>query len=199
MSLCALVSSSVRNRMRPTSLSWRLFHNSTGLPPPPSLTTLETPQHAREARQWLSQFKAAVTGAEILGGTYVLSKFRAWRTSSALNKFFQNVNRVATKVTARCRLDASWIPLWTQETLMRSPYYVKSSNSLLVTSSASRSQALNVDDTLLKLHRLVTECASKLIPTSTSEEQRQHVASLRKEDAQRRMKQERLSKSDQKE
>ncbi|KAI6122226.1 hypothetical protein EDD16DRAFT_1477792 [Pisolithus croceorrhizus] len=166
--------------MRPTSLSWRLFHNSTGLPPPPSLTTLETPQHAREARQWLSQFKAAATVPRHL----VELTF-----SRSSGPGGQNVNRVATKATARCRLDASWIPLWTQETLMRSPYYVKSSNSLLVTSSASRSQALNVDDTLLKLHRLVTECASKLIPTSTSEEQRQHVASLRKEDAQRRMKQ----------
>ncbi|KAH0833501.1 hypothetical protein J3R83DRAFT_12626 [Lanmaoa asiatica] len=66
------------------------------------------------------------------------------------------------------------------------PYYVKSTHSLLMTSSASRSQASNVDDVLAKLHALVADSAASLIKKSPTREQRERVASLQKVDGVRR-------------
>lgn len=95
------------------------------------------------------------------------------------------------------------------------PYYVKSTHSLLMTSSASRSQAANVDDVLSKvciqfgstlfvailfkrspfqLHSLVAESAAGLITKSPTREQRERVASLQKaEDSRRRVQKDKRS------
>ncbi|KAH7884785.1 RF-1 domain-containing protein [Phlebopus sp. FC_14] len=146
------------------------------LPQPPSRASLQ-PEDETEARAWLSNFKAAATIPKHL------AELSFSRSSGPGG---QNVNKVSTKVTARCRVDASWIPLWARESLMRSPFYVKSSHSLLITSSASRSQALNVDDALSKLHNLVAESAAKHIVNSPTEEQRKRVAEFKKKDDIRR-------------
>ncbi|KIJ62852.1 hypothetical protein HYDPIDRAFT_113967 [Hydnomerulius pinastri MD-312] len=154
----------------------RFVHSSPNLPQPPSFASL-APEHEKEARSWLSSFRAAATVPKDL---VELSFSRSSGPGG------QNVNKVSTKVTARCRLDAPWIPLWARESLMESPYYVKSSHSLLMTSSASRSQASNVDDVLSKLHRLVVEFAAKLITNSPTKEQRKRVVDFQKADNIRR-------------
>ncbi|KIJ14434.1 hypothetical protein PAXINDRAFT_135038 [Paxillus involutus ATCC 200175] len=154
----------------------RFIHGPPNLPLPPLVDSV-TPEHEKEARSWLSSFRAAATIPKHL------AELSFSRSSGPGG---QNVNKLSTKVTARCRVDAPWIPPWARENLMRSPYYVKSSHSLLMTSSASRSQASNVDDVLSKLHALVAESAAKLITNSPTVEQRQRVASFQKADGARR-------------
>ncbi|KAG9315421.1 hypothetical protein JVU11DRAFT_4574 [Chiua virens] len=84
-----------------------------------------------------------------------------------------------------------------QQTLWTSsfqPYYVKSTHSLLMTSSASRSQASNVDDVLAKLHTLVAGSAKSLITRSPTEEQKERVVRFQKaDDAHRRIQKDKRS------
>ncbi|KAG2086727.1 hypothetical protein BD769DRAFT_1632559 [Suillus cothurnatus] len=83
----------------------------------------------------------------------------------------QNVNKVETK-----------------------PYYVKTSHSLLVSSSASRSQARNIDDSLGKMHAVVIGAAKNFITSEPSAEQRQRVANLEKaHDSRRRLEKDKRS------
>ncbi|KAF9223325.1 hypothetical protein BS17DRAFT_781696 [Gyrodon lividus] len=162
----------------------RFVHCPGNLPLPPSVDSV-TPEHEKEARSWLSSFRAVATIPKHL------AELSFSRSSGPGG---QNVNKLSTKVTARCRVDAPWIPLWVRESLTRSPYYVKSSHTLLMTSSASRSQASNVDDALSKLHALVAESAAKLISNSPTVEQRQRVASFQKtDDVRRRMQKDKQS------
>ncbi|KAF8557565.1 hypothetical protein OG21DRAFT_277925 [Imleria badia] len=154
----------------------RFVHSPPNLPLPPAILSL-APEHERETRAWLTSFR---TAAAVPKSLVELSFSRSSGPGG------QNVNKLSTKVTARCPVDAPWIPLWARDSLMRSPYYVKSTHSLLMTSSTSRSQAANVDDVLVKLHALVADSAASLIAKSPTQEQRKRVASLQKADNARR-------------
>ncbi|KAG1761495.1 hypothetical protein EDD22DRAFT_895854 [Suillus occidentalis] len=85
-----------------TSATWawrcRLIHT---LPTPPSTASLSCAED-REGAKFLSQFGSRRTGA------FISSVFRV-----------RNVNKVETKVSARCRVDAPWIPIWARESLAR--------------------------------------------------------------------------------
>jgi len=161
---------------RDQSTSVRSLHAPSSLPPPPAVVSLGV-EHEREVRAWLASFRTAGSVPKHL---VELSFSRSSGPGG------QNVNKLSTKVTARCRIDAPWIPLWARETLMQSPYYAKSTHSLLMTSSTSRSQASNIDDVLAKLHALVAESAASLIKGSPTQEQQKRVAGLQKADNLRR-------------
>ncbi|CAO1612929.1 unnamed protein product [Parajaminaea phylloscopi] len=104
----------------------------------------------------------------------------------------QNVNKVSTKATVRLRLKeavqasrssghASPLPLPVPPSVVtlakaQSSYYVASSHSLLVSSSATRSQRENLDNALDKLRDELYQLATQGIAGETSAEQKRRVS-----------------------
>ncbi|KDQ15780.1 hypothetical protein BOTBODRAFT_31263 [Botryobasidium botryosum FD-172 SS1] len=142
--------------------------STTPLPKPPHLTQLTTPEEHALARTWVAAFK----NASLSRSDVELSFSRSSGPGG------QHVNKVNTKATVRCSLDAYWMPVWARDGLVKTPAYVPSTSSLLITSMQARSQSQNVDDCLLKLHALVLAKASAPLKNEPSEEQRARVRAL---------------------
>lgn len=161
---------------------------ATSLPTPPPLSNLATSKDAAAARDWLMRFR----GCPIPRAAVDIAFSRSSGPGG------QNVNKVNTKATVRCALDSTWIPSWARDGIRKSPYFVKSSRSILLTSTVHRSQAQNVDDCLAKLHDLICAAALQSIPNDPSEEQRERVRELeRRADAQRRLQKDKRSQAKQ--
>ncbi|KAI0710174.1 hypothetical protein C8Q76DRAFT_859098 [Earliella scabrosa] len=147
-----------------------------GLPVPPALPSLENAAQSAEARAWIDQFRARAIPKSSVEFTY----------SRSSGPGGQNVNKVNTKATLRCPVDAPWIPLWARAAIKKSPAYVSSSQSILLTSTVYRSQAQNVDDCLAKLHSLIVSAASAGLVNEPSAEQQERVRKLAQAEKARR-------------
>ncbi|KAN0138772.1 RF-1 domain containing protein [Lactarius tabidus] len=159
---------------------------ATSLPAPPPLSVLETSKDFAAARDWLKSFGGCSVPRVAVDITFARSSGPGG----------QNVNKVNTKATLRCPLGSSWIPLWAHDGLQKSPYFVRSTRSILLTSTVHRSQAQNIDDCLSKLHALISSASSRPIQNEPSEEQRKRVKALeRKADAQRRIEKDKRSQT----
>lgn len=106
----------------------------------------------------------------------------------------QNVNKLNTKANVRLdlsqtsshapdSLDPAHPRKWLTRDLVsriakKSPYYVASDHSLLVTSMRHRTQEANVQDALEKLHAHLLELAGEGLVGETSKEQRERVRRL---------------------
>ncbi|KAJ3555344.1 hypothetical protein NM688_g2627 [Phlebia brevispora] len=143
----------------------RAYVKDASFPPPPNLTILETPEQNAQARVWIEQFKSHTIPRELVDLAF----------SRSSGPGGQNVNKVNTKATLRCPLSSWWIPAWARDALKRSPSYVSSSQSILITSTVYRSQAQNIQECLGKLHTLVLSASSSELINEPSEEQKQKV------------------------
>ncbi|KAH6909360.1 RF-1 domain-containing protein [Coprinopsis sp. MPI-PUGE-AT-0042] len=176
LSLCALW------LPRLTSTIIRQYSTRTPLPRPPLLHDVPAPETADAVliKNWADLFqKISVT--ELRGADGVKCTF-----SRSSGPGGQNVNKVNTKVTLRCDIDSSWVPKWAAQDFIKDPHYVKSSHSLLVTSTFTRSQAQNIDDCLGKLKNLILSTALARVRNPTSAETQKRVSGLMKADKERR-------------
>jgi len=191
-SLNALLAGSSRPRVLVQLLGVRTpRHRSkhrpaTSLPTPPPLSNLATSKDAAAARDWVARFRGSRIPRAVVDIAF----------SRSSGPGGQNVNKVNTKATVRCALDSTWIPSWAHGSLQETPYFVKSTRSILLTSTLHRSQAQNVDDCLSKLHSLICSAATRHIQNEPSEGQRERVRGLeRKANAQRLLQKEKRSQT----
>ncbi|KAI0295891.1 hypothetical protein B0F90DRAFT_1637160 [Multifurca ochricompacta] len=161
---------------------------TASLPTPPPLSNLATSKDTAAARDWLKRFRGCLIPRAAVNIAF----------SRSSGPGGQNVNKVNTKATIRCALDSIWIPIWARDGLEESPYFVKSTRSILLTSTLHRSQAQNVDDCLWKLHTLICSAASRPFQTEPSKEQRERVRGLeRMANTERRLQKDKRSQTKQ--
>ncbi|KAJ7666311.1 hypothetical protein B0H17DRAFT_1019151 [Mycena rosella] len=148
----------------------RNTHNGSSkpIPTPPRLPALESPEESALARAWVAKFRAVdIPKASV--------EFSFSRSSGPGG---QNVNKVNTKATLRCRIDEAWIPMWAQSELQRSPHYVSSTQSIQITATVHRSQSQNVDECLSKFHAALVDAASAGIKSEPTAAQVKRVEGL---------------------
>lgn len=99
----------------------------------------------------------------------------------------QNVNKVSTKATIRLTLSSttSWLPRYTTSNLLRSQHHT--AGTILINSSAHRTQPQNLADALAKMKGVILDAAREGLVGATSEGQKRKVEGLEERDRVRTM------------
>ncbi|GAA5860442.1 hypothetical protein JCM1840_000259 [Sporobolomyces johnsonii] len=151
----------------------------SSLPRPPPLSTLESQDDMREARAWIAQLDKV--RAEDWPKQLVEASFA--RSSGPGG---QHVNRTMSKATLRLPLPSpTLLPPYLLPHLRRSPHYVSSPSSLLVSASTHRTQQSNLAECYSKLKAAVLEAAKRDLVGETSAEQKERVRGLVAKDKRR--------------
>ncbi|KAI5894094.1 uncharacterized protein SCHCODRAFT_02623710 [Schizophyllum commune H4-8] len=142
--------------------------------PPPHRALIEQEQ-MNDAKRWVQDFKSVEIPRNLVDITF----------SRSSGPGGQNVNKVNTKATLRCSVTSSWIPQWAGARLRESPHYVRATDSILLTSTAHRSQAQNIEECMRKLHNVIETASSADIRNEASPEQKQRVKALERANKER--------------
>ncbi|WWD09736.1 hypothetical protein V865_007864 [Kwoniella europaea PYCC6329] len=143
------------------------------------LPTLPKETDHAAAREWVDNFKLD----DIPKDAYIISRSRSSGPGG------QHVNKTESKVTLRCDLSkakGSWLPGFVFQPLMRSPHYIPSPPTLLISSQTTRTASQNLTTALDILHRTIIQAAESVIINPTSHEQKAKVKGyIRKENEKR--------------
>ncbi|WVW82670.1 hypothetical protein I302_104681 [Kwoniella bestiolae CBS 10118] len=132
------------------------------------------------AREWIDNFKIE----DIPKDGYVVSRSRSSGPGG------QHVNKTESKVTIRCdlrRAKGNWLPAFVFQPLSRSPHYLPSPPTILITSQTSRTASQNLSSALDNLHQTILQAAQSVIINPTSNEQKSKVKGYIKKENERRL------------
>ncbi|KAL1761431.1 RF-1 domain-containing protein [Schizophyllum commune] len=160
--------------LRPAWTPFTLRLASSLAKPPPHKALVEQEQ-MNDAKHWVQEFKSVEIPRNLVDITF----------SRSSGPGGQNVNKVNTKATLRCSVTSSWIPQWACARLRESHHYVRATDSILLTSTAHRSQAQNIEECLRKLHNVIETASSADIRNEASPEQKQRVKALERANKER--------------
>ncbi|WRT67502.1 uncharacterized protein IL334_004474 [Kwoniella shivajii] len=145
-----------------------------------SLSLLGKETDHKLAREWVDNFKID----DIPKDGYEATRSRSSGPGG------QHVNKTESKVTIRCDLikaNENWLPSFVIPALTKSPYYLSSPPSLLISSQTSRTASQNLNSALTLLHRTIQDSAGNLIINPTSSEQKSRVKGLIKRENEKRL------------
>lgn len=124
------------------------------------------------AREWLKKQKNFIIPEESIDFTF----------SKSSGKGGQNVNKTSSKATARMQVKQNWLPKYVHNALREDAHYVKSSDSVVVSDSSTRSAAQNSRIASNRLESIIAVASKKGIINETAPGKAQRVDTFKRKE-----------------
>ncbi|TIC34358.1 hypothetical protein E3Q09_03069 [Wallemia mellicola] len=124
------------------------------------------------AREWLKKLQKFKIPEESVDFTF----------SRSSGKGGQNVNKTSSKATARMQVKQNWLPKYVHNALREDAHYVKSSDSVVVSDSSTRSAAQNSRIASHRLESIITIASEKGVINETSPGKAQRVDNFKRKE-----------------